>query len=186
MDTISKGEATRLAIIDKARLVFNDRGIGITLDAIAQEMGMTKSRISNHFNTKDALFGAILKQYEEELAVLMKNIFAEEKGFTLQSYVNSMLSIMDTQFKYRCGIIYLNMLSPSQHDLKAHILETYERNKVFIRYRIQQMVDLKLLVPKMMDEPHWSAFLFVYVNLLTQWVIHLDMYDSDKPYEEIK
>jgi hypothetical protein len=48
------------------------------------------------------------------------------------------------------------------------------------------MVDLKLLVPKLMEEPWWSAFLFVYINLMTQWVIHIDMYDNDKPYEENK
>jgi AcrR family transcriptional regulator len=186
MENISKGESTRLAIIDKARLVFNERGIGITLDAIAQEMGMTKSRISNHFNTKDALFGAILKEYEEELAALMKKLYASDTGFTLQTYVNSVSSIMDAQFKYRCGIIYLNMLSPSQHELKAHIRETYVRNQGFIRARMQNMIALKLLTPNMLEEPNWSAFLFVYVNLLTQWVIHLDMYDSDKPYDENK
>jgi len=186
MENISKGEITRLAIIDKARLVFNERGIGITLDAIAQEMGMSKSRISNHFNTKDALFGAILREYEEELAGLMKKLYASDNGFTLQTYVNSVSSIMDAQFKYRCGIIYLNMLSPSQHELKAHIRETYVRNQGFIRMRMQNMISLKLLNPNMLVEPNWSAFLFVYVNLLTQWVIHLDMYDSDKPYEENK
>lgn len=186
MENISKGETTRLAIIDKARLILNERGIGITLDAIAQEMGMTKSRISNHFNTKDALFGAILREYEAELALLMKDIYAYQNGFTLQSYVEGMMGIMDKQYKYRCGIIYLNMLSPSQHELKMHINETYQRNKAFIRQRMQHMVNLKLLTPNILEEPSWSAFLFVYVNLLTQWVIHIVMYDGDKPYEENK
>jgi AcrR family transcriptional regulator len=186
MVTISKGEATRKSIVEKARIIFNEKGIGITLEMIAAEMGISKSRISNHFPTKDGLFIAILREYETELAVVVGEQTA--KGFqeSLQAYADGLSEIMDIQFKYRCGIIYLNMLSPSQHELKMHTRENYTRTLQIIRARMQRMADLGIIDPGIFEEMNWQGFVFTYVNLLTQWVIHYDMYDSDLSYQQAK
>jgi AcrR family transcriptional regulator len=186
MENISKGEATRKSIVEQARIIFNDRGIGITLENIAHEMGMSKSRISNHFPTKDGLFMAILKEYETELGQLVARLHEQGYGESLQTYVDGLGDIMDIQFKYRCGIVYLNMLSPSQHELKAHTQQTFQRNALSIRNRFQKLINAGIIDKRILDEPHWSAFLFVYVNLLTQWVIYFDMYDSPAEYSQCK
>jgi AcrR family transcriptional regulator len=186
MVTLSKGEATRRSIVEQARIIFNERGIDITLENIAREMGISKSRISNHFPTKDSLFMAILKEYETELAQLVVALHEKGYGDSLQSYVDGLGDMMDVQFKYRCGIIYLNLLSPSQHELKAHTQETFQRNQLSIRSRFQKLIRANVLDEKILEEPHWSAFVFVYVNLLTQWVVYFDMYDSPAEYAQCK
>lgn len=186
MVTISKGEATRKSIVEKARTIFNEKGIGITLEMIAAEIGMSKSRISNHFPTKDGLFIAILREYEAELAEVAGKQYARGFQESLQSFADGLSEIMDVQFKYRCGIIYLNMLSPSQHELKMHIRENYARNLQSIRTRMQRMAELNIIDPAVFAEENWQGFVFAYVNLLTQWVIHYDMYDSDLTYLQAK
>jgi AcrR family transcriptional regulator len=179
---IAKGENTRLTITEKAREFFNQQGISITIDTVAREMGISKSKITNHFPTKDNLFMAIMTEYEQELGSLIAKWFplGVEKSF--QVYVNMLSEVMDIQFKYRCAIVYLNMISPSQHELKQHTRTTFERNRSIIRQRMQGMCKAGLVGEAVLEEPAWSAFLFAYVNLLTQWVIYLDMYDNPEEY----
>lgn len=186
MVTVSKGEATRKNIVEQARVIFNEQGIGITLENIAREMGISKSRISNHFPTKDSLFMAILRDYEGELATCLVSLYPTGFNTDFQAYVIGLGQIMDIQFKYRCGILYLNLLSPSQHELKQHVRENFERNTSAILGRLAGWVKDKILEERMLEEPAWSGFLFAYVNLLTQWVVHYDMYDSGKSYAECK
>lgn len=181
-----KGANTRLTIIHEAREIWNTAGIGITIDMIAREMGVSKSRISNHFPTKDSLFIAILGEYEKELASTIQTLYEAGFGHSLQAYANGLHQIMDVQYKYRCGIIYLNVLSPSQHELKSHTASNYARNLASIRQRMELFYEQGLIVHSVLEEPQWSAFVFVYINLLTQWVIHLDMYDNNKSYLENK
>ena len=180
---IAKGEHTRLTIIDQARAIFNQHGISITIDMVAREMGTTKSRITNHFATKDQLFIAIMSEYEQEFKQLQVKWFPLGVEKSLQVYVNMLSDIMDTQFKYRCTIVYLNMLSPSQHDLKQETHSNFERTRSVIRQRIEYMYKAGIIREEVLQEPAWPAFLFAYVNLMTQWVIFQDMYDNPAEYE---
>jgi hypothetical protein len=91
--------------------------------------------------------------------------------------------VMDMQFKYRCAIVYLNMLSPGQHELKQHTLANFNRTRASIRQRMESMHKSGIIGEAVLHEPAWSAFLFAYVNLLTQWVVHQDMYDNPGEYE---
>lgn len=186
MANLTKGAATRQRIIEKARAVYNEHGIDITIGKLANKMAMSRSRISNHFPTKDSLFVAIMEAYEQEYAVILAETAAGQRSPSLQNYVNMLWQIMDIQYKYRCAIIYLNVLSPSHHEVKKQVSTSYGKNLELIRERIKRMAKQKLLEPAVLSEPAWSSFLFVYVTLLTQWVTHLDMYDSGKSYEENK
>jgi AcrR family transcriptional regulator len=180
---IAKGEHTRLTIIDQARAIFNQYGISITIDMVAREMGTTKSRITNHFATKDQLFIAIMAEYEQELGSLVAKWYPAGVEKSLQVYVDMLSEIMDMQFKYRCAIVYLNMLSPSQHELKQQTHANFKRTMGFTRQRMEGMQKAGLIHEAIFQEPAWSAFLFAYVNLLTQWVVFQDMYDDPGEYE---
>ncbi len=186
MANMTKGAATRQWIIEKARSTYNEHGIDITIGSLANKLGVPRSRISNHFPTKDSLFEAIMQEYEEEYAALLSKMAAGPKDAPLQNYVNTLWEVMDIQYKYRCSIIYLNVLSPSNHEVKEQVRISYQRNLKLIRTRIENMVEQKLLEPAVLSEPAWSSFLFVYITLLIQWVTHLDMYDDGKSYEENK
>lgn len=186
MANLTKGAATRQRIIEEARAVYNEHGIDITIGNLANKLGVSRSRISNHFPTKDSLFAAIMEEYEQEYAATLTTIAAEKQYTSLQNYVNTLWQVMDIQYKYRCGIIYLNVLSPSHHEVKDQVRISYGKNLELIRERMEQMVEQKLLEPDVLPEPAWSSFIFVYVTLLTQWVTYLDIYADDKSYEENK
>jgi hypothetical protein len=75
------------------------------------------------------------------------------------------------------------MLSPGQHELKQQTHDNFKRTTGFIRHRLEAMHKAGIIQEALFMEPAWSAFLFVYVNLLTQWVVHQDMYDNPAEYE---
>lgn len=182
----SKGEKTRLDLLEKARLFFNEEGNAMTLEKVASGIGVHKSLITNHFSTKDQLFVGIFKQYEGELQVLFQTINSHEDPNPFQHLLQTLQSILDLQFKYRCGVLYLNQVSGHQVELKAQLAEAYARNKLMIRKRMEHLVEQSYLHPRMLDAPHWEAFLFVYVSLLTHWVSHKGIYDPDAPLDTVK
>jgi AcrR family transcriptional regulator len=182
----TKGENTRLAIIAEARDIFNAKGILLTIEKVALELGISKSRITNHFPTKDNLFMAIMNQYEKELEWLIGKWMPLGVENSLQFYINLHSEVMDTQFTYRCAIVYMNITSPSQHELKQQMQNNFTRTQSNILHRIKGMVQSGILQTSVLDEPNWSAFVFAYVNLLTQWVIYLDMYDNPEDYQSHK
>jgi hypothetical protein len=38
----------------------------------------------------------------------------------------------------------------------------------------------------LLEAPHWDAFVFAYVSLLTHWVTHKGIYDPEAPVDEVK
>jgi AcrR family transcriptional regulator len=60
---MGRAEATRAWILDTAYQLFYERGFGrISMDAVADRAGFTKRTLYNHFISKDALLGEILKR----------------------------------------------------------------------------------------------------------------------------
>lgn len=186
MAKILKGDLTRRSILESARKVFNEKGILMTLDNLSVEIGITKGRVTNHFPTKEKLFLAILSDYEDRLKQLLIELSGKHESRNLGDVVEILSQVMDLQYMYRCCVVYLNVSSPGASDLSEHTRQNYLKNVEMIRRRISSMVKYGLLVPELMDEELWSSFLFVYVNQMTQWVIHLDMYDSEAGYPSMK
>lgn len=186
MAKMAKGTLTRNLILDTARVIFNAKGINLTLDNLAAEMEVPKGRITNHFSTKDKLFLAILDDYEEKLANRIRELYQFYTSRSLESVAYVLSEIMDLQFEYRCSIIYLNVLSPGQSELREHIHVSANRNIDAIRVRIGYMVKSKLLTEDILEEKNFQSFIFIYINQLTQWVVYCDMYDSEKGYKAAK
>ena len=182
---LNKGQNTRQIIIDKARHIFNENGLNITLEMIAANMGLTKSRITNHFATKESLFLAILRDYENVLARVAGEIkLADAVEF---SEIAGCLSvIMDVQYEYRCGMAYITLVTQSQHELHKHISENYERNVRNIFKRVEKMVSRGILKSDILIKYNFNTFVFQYTNLLTTWVINLILYDYEKGYAKMK
>jgi AcrR family transcriptional regulator len=186
MKKVPKGESTRITIMDNARDIFNNKGINLTLDNLATEMKITKGKITNHFPTKDKLFLAILADYEEKLAALVIGMKEHYVSRTLSSLVTVLSNIMDLQYQYRCCIVYLNVLSPAQSEIRDHIKSTLGRNLGAIKVRMMGFVEGKILDSAMLEPDMFDAFIFIYINQLTQWVVYFDMYDKEKGFEKMK
>lgn len=182
---INKGQNTKHSILDSARQIFNEKGLNITLEKIATEMGLTKSLITNHFSTKDSLFLAILRAYEEKLAYVTAEMkLADAVDFS--ELARGISAVMDVQYEYRCGIAYVAMVTQSQHELHKHISENYKKNVKNIFNRAKKMADVGILKPDILVASGFKTFVFQFTNILTTWVINLELYDSEQGYAKMK
>lgn len=67
------GEATRARILRVAYRLFYRRGYGrVSMDAVAEAAGVTKRTVYQHFDSKDALLGALLTQGEADARELVR------------------------------------------------------------------------------------------------------------------
>jgi len=67
--------STKHRVIQAACVAFSDRGVaGTSLDDIAVQLGITKQAILYHFDSKNGLVEAVLKQSAAELLVLFGDI----------------------------------------------------------------------------------------------------------------
>lgn len=183
---LAKGEETRKVIVDTARKTFNEKGVSITLDTLAKEMGIPKGRITNHFATKEKLFLAILADYEQQLTQLRTTDQNSYETRTMTELVLLLSTAMDLQYEYRCAILFLAVLSPGQEEMRTKIHQGKARNTQIIKIRMAGMVKQGLLEKRILNDNEYELLVFVYLNTMTQWVIYFDMYDQDRGYETMK
>ena len=66
---VAQGDATRAALLTAARRLFGSQGYAATsLDAVVAGAGVTKGALYHHFDGKEALFGAVFEQIEQEVS----------------------------------------------------------------------------------------------------------------------
>jgi len=64
---VSKGEATRRAVLEQAVVVARQQGVGgLTIGALAEQAGLSKSGLFAHFRSKEALQLAVLDHNRTE------------------------------------------------------------------------------------------------------------------------
>lgn len=183
---LPKGELTRKHIMDTARKIFNEKGVTMTLDNLAKEMGMPKGRITNHFATKDKLFLSILDEYETKLGEMRARMVEYYEGNSMLDIVLLLDAAMDIQYEFRCAILFLAVLSPSQVELKNRIMDGKQRNLAVLKKRTGNMVKNGLLDKDILKDKEFSQLTFLYLNTLTQWVIYHDMYNHEESYAQMK
>jgi AcrR family transcriptional regulator len=66
---VERGQATRLRIIASATTLFSELGYEATsIEAVLRESGVSRGALYHHFDSKDALFEAVLEAIEADLA----------------------------------------------------------------------------------------------------------------------
>ena len=89
---MARGAATREHILENAYQLFYERGFArISMDAVAERAGVTKRTLSNHFISKDALLGEILKR-QSALAVDRIRSWATQQEGTASDLVDSIFA----------------------------------------------------------------------------------------------
>lgn len=88
----------RAAILDAAMALFPSRGYdGVSMDAIAQQAGVSKLTLYSHFADKEALFGAAVTECCAQM--LPHRLFVPEPG----------LPVAEALFQIGCAFIDLTM-----------------------------------------------------------------------------
>jgi AcrR family transcriptional regulator len=182
--TLSKGQLTKKKIINQAREVFNKKGIQLTIQELAMELGEGVSYITNHYRTKDHLFVAIANEYEEKYyQVLHKHAVKLE---TLQDVTQLASVFMDLQYEYRCAIIAVIASSNSQKVLFRHLKDSYNKNVSNFSAFVELLVNNGLVKDSLLLKEEMEVFRFQYVNLHTTWVVSMEIYDHPSGYKKMK
>jgi AcrR family transcriptional regulator len=70
----SMARDTREQLLDTAEALFAERGFyGVSIAAIADELGLTKQALLHHFGTKEKLYGEVLKRISDRFDALEDN-----------------------------------------------------------------------------------------------------------------
>ncbi len=184
MATYTKGDQSREEIVKRSREIFNEHGIHLTFSNLVHYLDTTMGRITYHFRNKELLFVAIVKEYEKELMEMRMQRQSDQIGF--DQFIQSVARVMDLQFEYRCALRYVISSLQHQDDMKMHLVEAYKNNRTSIYKTMQTYVDAGSLHPKVLNDDTYEVFLFQITNLFTTWVINLELYDSNRPYAEVK
>ena len=181
-----KGQETKKSILDKTRVLFNQKGISFTIEALAKEIGLTKSRISNHFPTRESLLHAIMEGYEQNLATVVTNFPWRTKYPDFQLYAEFLNEVMDVQFEFRAGIAYATVVTPYQKEAQEHIHKAYSRNVESIKNRVDQLIQGGFLTKEILEPANFDVFVYQFTTLLTTWVISLQLYEQGRIYPDVK
>jgi AcrR family transcriptional regulator len=179
-----KGRSSREEIIDSARQIFNEYGIQITLAKLAELIDTTLGRITHHFKNKDSLFLAITEDYEKKLEQLRQN--RPSSLITMNNFINAYSQVFDLQYEYRCAMRFTIASIQHQEEMKSHLHKTYSRNREIIKQIIKTLVDAGLVQQRILKEEFYEVFLFQFTSLFTNWVINLELYDSNRSIEKLK
>jgi AcrR family transcriptional regulator len=185
MALYQKGEMSRAVILDKARKLLNERGLTIGVELIAQELGLSRGRITHFFPTKDSIMVGIMRDYEFRLGELLLQ-FNWNQGSLFDQYFSVLDIILDLQYEYRCAILFIAAMGKDQNEIQQHIQASFFNRVDGIHMRIKMMVEAKLLEAGILERPELEVFLFQYTGLLTHWVISHEMYYRQTAYKKMK
>ena len=184
MSAYEKGKQSREEIINASRQIFNEEGINLTLVKLAKKMNMTLGRLTHHFKNKDLLFIGIAQDYEDKLRALRQRRQSNQISFN--TFITGVSQVMDLEFEYRCAIRYVVSSLRNRDEMKSHILKTYVNNRDDIRKTFEALVQVDSLQSTILRNDVYEVFLFQLTNMLTNWVINLELYDVDKTYADVK
>ncbi|HEX2186239.1 MAG TPA: TetR/AcrR family transcriptional regulator, partial [Chloroflexota bacterium] len=103
---VARGAAeTRQAILQGAARVIREAGVGhLTLEAVAQEAGVSKGGLLYHFPSKDALISGMLAQLMEDFTADIARELAREPGAApgrwLRAYVRASAAVGEADRPY--------------------------------------------------------------------------------------
>jgi AcrR family transcriptional regulator len=82
--------ATRLAILDAAGQIILEKGIeALTLDAAAQQAGLSKGGLLYHFPTKKKLFEALIQRQIDAVDASLEDELGKNGGDYLAAYIRA-------------------------------------------------------------------------------------------------
>ncbi len=147
-------------------------------------MNTTLGRITHYFQNKEALFFAIIEDYEKNLKNLRQN--QPSSRITIDNLVDSYSQVFDLQYEYQCAMRFTIASFQHQEEMKSHIHKTYSNNREIIKMMVESLVDAGLFQQKILKDENYNIFLFQFTGLFTSWVVNLELYDNDKSIQEVK
>jgi len=184
--TKKKGELSFLWIIENCIKVFNEIGLDITLNQLSKELSISRGRISHFFPTKEHLLVAISNEYEKEFGRIVSSFkFTTDENFLFEQLKLYSL-LMDNQFRFRCVTIYAAGVSSSRSEMISQINSRFSGTKERFKALTEKLIEFGYLDSMVLHNSNFDVFRFKFITIFTSWIIHLEIYDKEKGYTEMK
>lgn len=181
-----KGELSFLWLIDNCIKVFNEKGLDITLNQLANELGISRGRISHYFPTKELLLVAVSQEYEKKLEEIIANYqFSKPENF-LEEQIKLYSLVMDNQYQFRCAMIYAAGTSSSRSEMVNQINTRFSGSKERFKLLVKRLVEFGFLQSSVLEPTCFEIFRFKFITVFTTWIIHFEIYDKEKTYQQVK
>ncbi len=115
---------TRQDLLDSAEALFAARGFyGVSLAAIADELGLTKQALLHHFGSKEKLYGAVLSRISEDYRDKQQAVLAgrDEAATPIQALTAYLMALAEDtpQAKQRTSLLMRELLDNNQRAAAA-------------------------------------------------------------------
>lgn len=182
---LSKGEQSRLQLINSSREIFNEFGLDLRIKDLADKMGVKPSKITNHFPTKSLLIQAIAEEYEEKVTQKISQLI-NPHDVELISLVRMSSCLMDLQLEYVCAIMFVltnNMFTPED---RQKVKNAYLNRRQTFQYFMSQLVDKGIVTSEILAPKNFDLFIHSFFILSVHWINNFLTYDFDKEFQEVK
>jgi len=181
-----KGIETRRRILQEVNKLYNKEGLNLTLGQIADKLGMTLGSITNYFPRKEQLLLALFRDFDEKSDTLYRRFQNEETLLDFSGVVRYYHQVMDLQYRYRFAMAYLAVQPIGDPELQQHLQERYQENRRNLEKRVAFQVTSGSLKAELLEPATFDIFCFQLYNLLTTWVVSLQLYHRGRGYREMK
>ena len=164
-ETLSKGERTRAGIIQVANKLFVEHGYhGTSMRQIAKEAAIALGGIYNHFDSKEAIFLAVLETYHPYHTILP--ILQNAQGETVEAFVQSAAAGMVAALDKHPGFLNLMFIEivefGSQHI--PQMFQTYFPQVMSIVQRFEEEQANIRLIPL-------AAIIRIFIGLFISYYV---------------
>lgn len=87
----------KIKILRNTMVVFNKKGLKLTMDDVAEQMGISKKTIYKHYDSKEEIFDQIVDYIFDDIKRKEQEILDEE-GLTLEDRVRKLLAAFPERF----------------------------------------------------------------------------------------
>jgi len=182
---LTKGEQSRLNLINSSREIFNEFGLDLRIKDLADKMGVKTSMITNHFPTKSLLIQAIAEEYEEKVNVKISQII-NPNNVELVSLVRMSSCLMDLQLEYVSAIMFVlnnNMFAPEDH---KKIKDSYLSRRQTIQFFLSQMIEKGIVKEEILAPEKFEIFIHSFFILGIHWINNYLTYDFENEFINVK
>ena len=147
---------TREQFLDTAEMLFSERGFyGVSIAAIANELGLTKQALLHHFGSKEKLYGEVLKRISDEFAALETDILRDQTDPAMR--LKTFLVRLHTPFARGAAPTRLLMRELLDNKRRADSASTW-----YLKPFLQRLVTMVQAIPAWQNASHADAFTMVY------------------------
>ena len=147
---------TRERLLDQAEALFAERGFyGVSIAAIANELGLTKQALLHHFGSKERLYGDVLKQISDRFADIDLNTTAPDANATDQ-LVAYLLELSDPS-KFNPSATRVLMRELLDNRRRADTAGTW-----YLKSFLERLITMVRAVPSWTSATDTEALAFIY------------------------